>query len=86
MIKPIALANTFAIIDLVGHTLFHFWIAVNPESYEYLMELFVAGLHLQVNQAIELFPQNLLLSTLLEAGIFWIVGFVGGSLYNKLAK
>ncbi len=85
-IQPIALANTLAIIDLVGHTLFHLWIAINPRSYEYLMELFVAGLHLQVNQAIELAPVNLLLSTVLEAGIFWILGFVGASLYNKLAK
>lgn len=86
MVKPLALANTFMIIDLVGHTLFHIWIAINPGSYEYLMELLVAGLHLQVNQALELSPFNLLLSTILEAGIFWIVGFIGASLYNKLAK
>ncbi len=86
MIKPIALANTFAIVDVVAHTLFHIWIAISPVSYENLMELFVAGLHLQVNQSIELAPMNLLLSTVLEAGIFWVLGFVGTSLYNKLAK
>lgn len=86
MIKPIALANTFAIIDLVGHILFHLWIALNPGSYEHFMELFVAGLRLQVNQTLELSPANLLLSTALEASIFWILGFIGASLYNKLAK
>lgn len=86
MIKPIALANTLAIVDFIGHILFHIWIAINPESYEYLMELFVAGLRLQVNQSIELSPINLLLSTSLETGIFWVVGFIGASLYNRLAK
>lgn len=85
-IQPIALANTFGIIDLVGHTLFHIWIAFSPLSYEYLAQLFVAGLHLQVNQSFELSPINLVLGTALEAGLFWMLGFIGGHLYNKLAK
>lgn len=85
-IKPIALANTFAIMDLVGHTFFHIWIALSPQSYEHLMQLFVAGLSLEVNQTIELSPSNLLLSTALEAGVFWILGFIGANIYNKLAK
>ena len=86
MIKPIALANTFAILDIAGHTVFHIWIAISPASYEYLMQLFVAGLHLKVDQGFELSAGNLILSTILEAIIFWILGFFGGSLYNKLAK
>lgn len=84
--QPIALANTFAIIDLVLHLLFHLWIAVAPGSYEYLMQIFVAGLHLKVDQSLELSLQNLLLSTILEALLFWILGFTVASLYNKLAK
>ena len=86
MIKPIALANTFAILDLIGHPLIHLWVAINPQSYEYLMQIFVAGLHLKVDQSFELSPANLVLSTFLEASLFWIVGFVGANLYNKLAK
>src|SRR3989344_1073564 len=47
-LKVIAFANTFAIIDLVLHPFFHLWISVAPRSYEWAMNLFVAGLHLQV--------------------------------------
>ena len=85
-LQPIALANTFGIIDLILHPLFHFWIAISPDSYEHLMQLFVAGLHLQVDQAVELSPVNLLLSTILEASVFWLLGFFGSVLYNKLAR
>jgi len=85
-LNPHALANTFAILDLIGHPLIHLWVAIHPASYEYLMQIFVAGLHLQVDQAFELSLGNLLLSTVLEAGIFWILGYVGASLYNKLSK
>lgn len=86
MLKPIALANTFAIIDLVGHTAIHIWVAVNAQSYEYLMQIFVAGLRLKVDQGFELAWNNLLLSTILEASVFWLVGYVGGILYNRFAQ
>lgn len=85
-LQPIALANTFGIIDLILHPLFHLWVAVSPESYEHLMQLFVAGLHLKVDQAVELTAGNLILSTVLEASVFWLLGFIGATLYNKLAK
>lgn len=85
-IKPIPLANTFAILDLIGHPIIHLWVAIDPQSYEYLMHIFVAGLRLRVDQAFELSPFNLLLSTVLEASLFWIIGFIGANLYNKLAK
>lgn len=81
-----ALANTLAIIDLIGHTLIHVWVAITPQSYERLMQLFVAGLRLNVNSTFELAPANLLLSTLLEAGVFWILGYSGATLYNHLNK
>jgi len=86
VIDATALANTFAIIDLILHPLFHFWVAVNPRSYEFLMELFVAGLRLKVDQKLELSLEHLFLSTVLEAILFWILGFAGASLYNKLQK
>lgn len=81
-----ALANTLAIIDLIGHTLFHVWVAIDPQSYERLMQLFVAGLRLKVDSALELAPANLLLSTLLEASFFWILGYSAATLYNHLNK
>ena len=85
-LQPIALANTFGLIDLILHPLFHLWIAVSPESYEYMMQLFVAGLRLQVDQAVELSAGNLLLSTVLEALVFWLLGFIGANLYNRFIK
>lgn len=85
-IQAIALANTFGILDLVLHSLFHLWVFISPSSYEYLMQIFVAGLHLQVDKTFDLSPVNLLLSTTLEALGFWLLGFIGASLYNKLAK
>jgi len=85
-IKPIALANTFAIIDLILHPLFHLWAAIAPDSLEYLMHVFVAGLELNIDPVFELSPQNLLLGTILEASAFWILGIVSASLYNRLAK
>ena len=84
-LNPLALANTFAILDLIGHPLIHLWVAVHPRSYEYLMQIFVAGLRLQVDQAFELAPHNLLLSIILEATIFWCLGFFVASIYNRLS-
>lgn len=85
-LQPIALANTFGIIDLILHPLFHLWVAVSPNSYEYMMQLFVAGLHLKVDQAVELSIGNLVFSTIFEASVFWFLGFFAANLYNKLAK
>jgi len=85
MFKVIAFANTFAIIDLILHPLFHLWIYVVPRSYEWAMNLFVAGLHLQVTN----FDSNLshiVLGTIVEASAFWILGAFVALIYNKLSK
>lgn len=84
-LNVLALANTFAIIDLVLHPLFHLWVSISPESYEKAMNLFVAGLQLRVTE----FDSSLgyiILGAILEASAFWLLGFVGASLYNKLNK
>ena len=83
--NPVALGNTFAIIDLVLHPLFHLWISVSPHSYEWIMNLFVAGLHLEVTHFDSSFVY-IILGTVVEAIVFWLLGFIGASLYNKLAK
>lgn len=83
-INRLALANTFGAIDLVLHPLFHLWVSVSPESYEYLMNLFVAGLRLEVTH----FDTNLahiIVSTLIEASVFWLLGFMGATVYNYFA-
>jgi len=83
-LNAIALANTLAIIDLVLHPLFHVWIAIQPQSYEWLMHLFVAGLQLEVTR-FDTSWQHIILGTILEAAMFWVLGFVVATLYNKLS-
>ena len=83
-LNAVALANTFAVIDLVLHPLFHLWIVVYPQSYVWFMHLFVAGLHLEVTE----FDVNLghiALGTVIEAAVFWLLGFVVATIYNRLS-
>ena len=80
-----ALANTFAIIDLVLHPLFHFWVWMSPQSYEWTMNLFVAGLQLRVTT----FDTSLIriaFGTLVEASVFWVLGALVALVYNRLSE
>lgn len=82
-INVIALANTFALIDIVLHPLFRVWVWFSPESYEGMARLFVAGLQLEVEQPVDLSLSHLVTGTLLEAVVFWSLGAVGAMIYNK---
>lgn len=81
----IALANTFAIIDIILHPIFHIWVGLSPNSYEWVTNLFVAGLHLEVTQ-FDTNIFNFVLGTFVEASVFWLLGAGVALLYNKLAK
>ena len=81
----IAFANTFAIIDLILHPLFHLWISIAPRSYEWAMNLFVAGLQLQVTY-FDSSLSHIALGTIVEASAFWLLGAMIALIYNKLAK
>ena len=81
----IGLANTFAVIDLILHPLFHLWISIAPRSYEWAMNLFVAGLHLQVTD-FDSSLSHIALGTIVEASAFWILGAMVALIYNRLAK
>ena len=85
MLKVIAFANTLAIIDLILHPLFHLWISVAPRSYEWAMNLFVAGLHLQVTDFDSSFT-HVALGTIVEASAFWILGASFALIYDRLSK
>lgn len=80
-IHPTSLGATFATIDLVLHPLFHLWVAVSPHSYEHLMNLFVAGLRLKVTE-FDTSWGHVILGSVIEACIFWLLGFLGGTIYN----
>ena len=81
----IALANTFAVIDLILHPLFHLWISIAPSSYEWAMNLFVAGLHLQVTDFDSSFI-HIALGTIVEASAFWILGASVALIYNWMSR
>jgi len=80
-----ALANTFAIIDLVLHPLFRVWIWISPDSYEKAINLFVAGWQLEIT-SFDLSLSHIIFGTILEAAIFWILGAAVAIIYNKLSK
>lgn len=80
-----ALANTFGLVDLVLHPLFHLWVSVSPNSYEYLMGLFVAGHRVEVT-GFDTNVANIAFGTVVEAAIFWIFGFCVATVYNWFAR
>ncbi len=82
-LNAIALANTFALIDLVLHPLFHIWGWYFPRSYEQAMHEFVIGLNLGVD---EQFTPVFFIFWVTEAVAFWLLGATVGWLYNKLSK
>ncbi|PIN76129.1 hypothetical protein COV18_00755 [Candidatus Woesearchaeota archaeon CG10_big_fil_rev_8_21_14_0_10_37_12] len=82
----LALANTFALIDLVLHPLFRVWIWLSPSSYEFLMNFFVAGLHTEVVPAFDLSWFNIIVSMLAEAAVFWCLGAIVALVYNWMVK
>ncbi|OGG79951.1 hypothetical protein A3A39_01030 [Candidatus Kaiserbacteria bacterium RIFCSPLOWO2_01_FULL_54_13] len=84
-LNAVALANTFAIIDLVLHPLFHLWIWVSPGTYEWAMNIFIAGLKLNVT-SFDSGLSHVVLGTVLEAAVFWILGYSVAFLYNRLSK
>ena len=84
-LSVLAFANTFAIIDLVLHPLFRLWIWLEPHTYERAMNLFVAGLRVEVTN-FDLSIGNMIIGTILEAAGFWIFGALVASLYNLLVE
>ena len=85
MFKVIAFANTLAIIDLILHPLFHLWISIAPRSYEWAMNLFVAGLQLQVTN-FDSSLTHIALGTIVEASAFWVLGASIAFIYNWMSK
>ena len=81
----LALANTFVIIDIILHSLFRIWIWILPSSYERAMNLFVAGLQIEVT-SFDLNLSHIIFGTILEAAVFWVFGAAVALLYNKLSR
>lgn len=84
-LNRVALANTLGALDLLLHPLFHLWVSVSPGSYEYLMNLFVAGLQLKVTR-FDSDLRHIVLGTVIEAATLWLLGFTIGTLYNFFGR
>lgn len=82
-LNVIALANTFAVIDLILHPLFHIWGWFWPRSYELFMREFVIGLNLKVTEG---FTPTFFIYWIIEASAFWSLGILVAVIYNKLSK
>lgn len=85
-LNVLALANTAAVIDLILHPLFRVWVLISPESYVNIMHLFVEGLQLQIDPAFDLNLMKFIAGTILEAGVFWILGCAVALLYNRFSR
>jgi len=85
-LNTIALANTFAVIDVVLHSLFRVWAFLSPDSYVWAMHLFVEGLQLNIDPSFDLNVSNFTIGTVLEAATFWILGFCIALLYNRFSR
>lgn len=81
----IGFANTLAIIDLILHPIFHLWVAVSPDSYEWMMNLFVAGLKLEIT-GFDTSLSHIILGTVVEASVFWLLGASVAMIYNRVTK
>jgi hypothetical protein len=84
-LNRLALANTFAVVDIALHLLFRVWILVAPGSYEYVMNLFAAGLQLEVSH-FDSDISHIVTGTIIEAAAFWLLGFCVASIYNRFVK
>jgi len=84
-LDALAFANTFGLIVLIMHPFFHVWAYLSPESYALIVRMFFPGFRVVIDSFDYSLP-IILISTLLKSAVFWIVSFLGATLYNKLIK
>lgn len=84
MLRGIAFANAAAILGGVLHFGTHLWAWFAPRSYEWLMNVFVAGVRFEV-KPMDSSARHLLLGGILEVAAVWLVAAAFASVYNHLA-
>lgn len=65
------------------HPLFHLWTALHPQSYVYMLKLFLPGIQ-PVVTPFDYSVTNTIIATLTKALAFWVIGFAVASFYNLL--
>ena len=81
-IHVIALANTFAVVDIVIHSIAVFWMSQSPESFLFILRYFVEGLKLETDPSVHLTISDYFFGTALEGAFFWVLGASLAICYN----
>ncbi len=76
-------ASLFAALTFIGHLSIRAWIWIHPESYEWLLNAFVAGLQINVTD-FDLDPTVLVVGTLLETLSAFLAGAILAIALNYL--
>ena len=84
-LDALAYGNTFGLIVLILHPIFHIWTYLSPESYGLIVRMFFPGFRVIID-SFDYSVSITILSTLLKSVVFWLFGFIGATLYNKLVK
>lgn len=81
-IHVIAMANTFAVVDIVIHSIAVFWMSKSPESFLFILRYFVEGLKLEADPSVHMTVFDYFFGTALEGAFFWVLGAFLAICYN----
>lgn len=81
-IHVIALANAFAFVDIVIHSIAVLWMSQSSESFLFILRYFVEGLKLEPDPSFHLTTFDYFFGTVLEGVFFWILGAFLALSYN----
>ena len=84
MLRVMTFANAAAIVGGVLHFGTHLWAWFAPRSYEWVMNVFVAGVRFEV-KPMDSSARHLILGGILEIAAVWIVAVTFALVYNRLA-
>lgn len=83
MLRVMAFANAAAILGGVLHFGTHLWAWFAPRSYEWVMNVFVAGVRFEV-KPMDSSARHLVLGGILEIAAVWTVALAFALTYNRL--
>lgn len=83
MLRVMPFANAAAILGAVLHFGTHLWAWFAPRSYEWVMNVFVAGVRFEV-KPMDSSARHLILGGILEIAVVWTVALGFAVVYNRL--
>lgn len=85
-INVIALANAFAVVDIIVHSIASLWMSQSSESFLFILRYFVDGLKLEADPSLHMSYFDYFLGTLIEGAFFWVLGASLAICYNLFLK